>query len=110
VNKILIAMGSVITALIVANAVLTVSVYRLRLEIIKLEAQVTALDGSTAVALQKFERDFIARQDAVTRAQQAVLEQAAKKQAAEINADVKSLPPGGVHKTLNIGTQITDHH
>jgi hypothetical protein len=110
VNKILLAMGTAITALIGAYVYLIFSVHALQSELNKLDSRMTGADGAAAAAVQKFERDFFARQDALARTQQAAAEQAAKKQAAEINGDVMSLPTKDVHKTLNLGGQITDPH
>lgn len=98
-SKILIAMGAVMTGLIGACVSLTVSLHALQAEVGKLQAQVTAADGAAAAAVQKFEQDFFARQDAEARARQAATQQ----QAAEIKADVTSLPTIGVHKTIDWG-------
>jgi hypothetical protein len=100
-NKILITMGTLITALIGACVALTVSVQGLQREISKLEARVIAQDRAVAAAVQKFEHDLFARQDADAKARQAAALAAGQRRAAEIKADVTSLPTSGVHKTIN---------
>lgn len=82
---------------------LSLSVHALQGEISGLETRMKAADGAAAAAISKFEKDFFAGQAALARAQQYGAEQAARKQAAEISADVSSLPTGGVHKTINWG-------
>jgi hypothetical protein len=50
------------------------------------------LDRSTTLAVQQFERDLFARQDAMARAQQNALQQAQRRQQAQIIADLNSIP------------------
>src|SRR5690348_6059817 len=96
-------MGTAMTGLIGACVYLTVSLHALQAEVSKLQARVTAADGAAAAAVQKFERDFFARQDAEARGRQAGAQAATQREAAEIKADVTSLPTVGVHKTINWG-------
>ena len=100
-SRMLIVVGMVTTALIGACVSLTVSVHALQDEVKKLQTRVTAADGAAAAAIEKFEKDFFAGQAALAQAQQYAAEQARKKQAGEIGADVMSLPASGVHKTIN---------
>ena len=103
-GKMLIVVGTVITGLVAACVSLTASVHALQAEVSKLETR------QTAAAVQKLEKDLLARQDAFARAQQIALEQAVRQQAAGMKADVMSLPTGGVHTTRNLGAQITGGH
>jgi hypothetical protein len=109
-GKMLIVMGTVITGLVAACVSLTASVHALQAEVSKLETRQTAADGAAAAAVQKLEKDLLARQDAFARAQQIAFEQAVRQQAATMKADVMSLPTGGVHTTRNLGGQITGGH
>jgi hypothetical protein len=102
-GKMLIVMGTVITGLVAACGSLTASVHALQEEVSKLETCQTA-------AVQKLEKDLLARQDAFARAQQIAFDQAVRQQAAAMKADVMSLPTGGVHTTRNLGAQITGGH
>jgi hypothetical protein len=108
-KSLLIGMGTVMTLLIGACVSLTLSVHGLQAEVSKLQSQMTVADGAAAAAIEKFERDFFARQEALARAQQYAAQQAAKNQAAEITADVMSLPTAGVHQpaSAHLGAQIT---
>ena len=108
-GKMLIVMGTVITGLVAACVSLTASVHALQAEVSKLETRQTAADGAAA-AVQKLEKDLLARQDAFARAQQIAFEQAVKQQAAAMKADVTSLPIGEIHTTRNLGAQITGGH
>jgi hypothetical protein len=99
-SRMLIVIGTVAMALIGACVSLTVSVHALQDEVKKLQTRVAA-DGAAADAIAKFEKDFFAGQAALAQAQQYAAEQARKKQAGEIGADVMSLPASGVHRTIN---------
>jgi hypothetical protein len=101
VGKMLIVLGTVMTGLIAACVSLTVSEQALQAEVSKLQTRMTAADGAAAAAIAKFEKDFFAGQAALARAQQYAAEQAGKRQAGEVGADVMSLPASGVHKTIN---------
>jgi len=81
-----------------------VSIVEVRNEIAELKKEIAKSHQVSAEAIAKFERDLFARADAEKRNQEFVAKLKAEQQAAEINADLMSLPTSGVHQTIpNLG-------
>jgi hypothetical protein len=78
----------------------SVAIVEVRNEIAELRKQIAKSDQIAAEAIAKLERDLFARADAEKRNQEFVAKLKAEQQAAEINADVMSLPASGVHQTI----------